>query len=328
MINNFKKILLSSNLKLVNGSINKIEISVVNENMPIAIAFFDIDKTLAHLDILYKEAIYKLFPDEDKEELIQTFLAGFKLGNSFREFDRMCGIYLDGIKEWIDPEIYINKRLNIFREAIDGIGTDIHNRAALYLEKYGNEASNVAEKLYQTNPEVFQNAKIGPLYVLMETYKINGVMMFGFTANAKIFVEKLSMYLGLANYFIDIATDETMEGGGKEIAIGELLKIVESKGLKVPKEQLVFIGDSIRGDIGSGAIFCEKNFGYHGYGIVVLTDEKSLIEVRHLVNTDEYVHNIISKLPTYGLVVDSVPLNINGKPSLLARDMPKFLFKL
>lgn len=328
MVNNNDSISLISNLRSIDSSLNKIEIAVIDNNMPLAIAFFDIDKTLAHLDILYKEAIHKLFPNENKEDLIKTFLAGFKLGNSFREFDRMCGIYLDGKKEWIDPETYIKERLNIFHEAIDGVGNDIHDRASMYLNKYGNEASTIADELYRTTPEIFQNAKIGPLYVLMEIYKMNGIMMFGFTANARVFVEKISTYLGLSDYFVDIATDETMEGGGKEIAISKLLEVVELKNLKIPKEQLIFIGDSIRGDVGSGALFCEKNPGYRGYGIVVLTDENSLIEVKHMVNNDKYIHNIISKLPTYGFVVNNVPINVNGKPSLLARDMPKFLFRL
>lgn len=328
MINSNQSITLISNLNSINRSENKIEIAVVNGDMPLAIAFFDIDKTLAHLDILYKEAIHKLFPNEDKDDLVRIFLAGFKLGNSFREFDRMCSIYIDGKKEWADPEVYINERLNVYQEEIDGFGNEIHDRASTYLNKYGEEASLIADELYQTNPEVFQNSKIGPLYVLMEIYKMNGIMMFGFTANAKVFVDKISKYLGLSDYFVDIATDETMEGGGKEIAIGKLLEIVKSKNLQIPREQLIFIGDSIRGDVGSGALFCEKNPGYRGYGIVVLSDEKSLIEVKHMVNNDKYINNIISKLPTYGFVVDNVPLNINGKPSLLARDIPKFLFRL
>lgn len=327
MINSNNFITLISNLKSINTSENKIEIAVVNGDMPLAIAFFDIDKTLAHLDILYKEAIHKLFPNENKDNLINTFLAGFKLGNSFREFDRMCGIYIDGKKEWVNPETYISERLNVYREEIDGFGTEIHERASIYLNRYGKEASVVADELYQTNPDIFQKAKIGPLYVLMEIYKMNGIMMFGFTANAKVFVDKISMYLGLSDYFIDIATDETMEGGGKEVAIGKLLEIVKSKNLEIPREQLIFIGDSIRGDVGSGALFCENNPGYSGYGIVVLSDEKSLIEVKHMVNNDQNINDIISKLPTYGFVVDNVP-HINGKPSLLARDIPKFLFRL
>ncbi len=317
-----------SELKKVDGSLADLTIQVVGGNTPVAVAFFDIDKTLAHLDILYKEAIHKLFPNEDKDELIDTFIAGFKLGNSFREFDRMHCIYVEGKKAWKDPEIYIKERLNPMTEEIDGEGSEVHNRAREYLAHYGREAANIADELYTENPEIFKEARIGPLYVLLEIYKTNGILMFGFTANAKTFVEKLAMYLGLTDYFVDIATDEMMEGGGKEIAIKKLLAILEAKGFSIPKEQLIFVGDSIRGDVGSGALFCKNNLGYRGYGILVVTDEKALIEIKHLVNTDEKINEIISIIPTYAFVTKDVPYGPNGKPSLLARDMPKFLFKL
>lgn len=325
---NPKTINIASDLKQIDGSEATLSIRVVGGNMPIAIAFFDIDKTLAHLDILYKDAIAKLFPNEDKDELIETFLAGFKLGNSFREFDRMHSIYKEGNNKWKDPEVYIRERLNPMREFIDMPGNEIHDRAADYLEQYGKEASGIASQIYETNPELFKAARIGPLYTLLEIYKRSGILMFGFTANARVFVEKLSICLGLSDYFLAIATDETMEGGGKEVAIEKLLSLAESKGMEIPKENLIFVGDSIRGDVGSGAMFCKNHFGYNGYGIVVLENEKALIEVRHLVNTDLYINSIISKIPTYGFVVADVPHTPDGKPSLLARDMPKFLFKL
>jgi len=319
---------VTSNLKHIDDVQSELLIRVVNENMPIAIAFFDIDKTLAHLDILYKEAIHRLFPKEDEDELIQTFLLGFKLGNSFREFDRMDNIYIYGKKEWKDPEVYIKERLIPKKELIDIPGSEIHDRAAAYLALYGKEAALVADNLYTTDPDIFSKARIGPLYSLLEVYKLNGILMFGFTANAKVFVEKLSMYLGLSDYFLDIATDETMEGGGKEIAIKKLLDLVEEKNLQIPKEQLIFVGDSIRGDIGSGALFCKNNLGYKGYGIVVLENKNALIELRHLVNNDEHVHSITSQIPTYGFVTEDVPHAVDGHFSLLARDMNKFLFKL
>lgn len=323
-----KIINIISELKRVDKSEAAISIHVVGGNIPVAVAFFDIDKTLAHLDILYKEAIAKIFPNKNKEELIETFLAGFKLGNSFREFDRMHSIYIDGILKWKDPEIYIRERLNIHREDIDVSGNEIHDRAAEYLQQYGVAASEIASQIYENNREIFNSARIGPLYTLLEIYKRSGILMFGFTANARVFVEKLSMYLGLSDYFLAIATDETMEGGGKEIAIEKLLLLAENKGLEIPKEQLIFVGDSIRGDVGSGAMFCKNHNGYSGYGIVVLENDQTLIDIRHLVNTDKHIHSIISLLPTYGFVVSDVPCTEDGKPSLLARDMPKFLFKL
>ena len=46
----------------------------------------------------------------------------------------------------------------------------------------------------------------------------------------KIFVDKLAKYLKLSDIFLDIATDETMAGGGKGIAIHYLINEMEKKG--------------------------------------------------------------------------------------------------
>jgi phosphoglycolate phosphatase-like HAD superfamily hydrolase len=323
-----KWIVITSNLKDISEINTEIKIEIMGDGMPRSIAFFDIDKTLAHLDFLYKEAINNIFPGNNEDEIIETFIKGFKLGNSFREFDRMHSIYSEGIVKWKDPEIYIKERLNPNIESIDSVGNYIHDRAANYLKLYGKEAAGIADRIYLTNPEFFSSSKIGPLYVLLEIYKRQGVPMFGFTANADTFVKRLSVYLNLSDYFLDIATDETMEGGGKDIAIGKMLTMAESIGIILPKEQLVFVGDSIRGDIGSGVRFCKYNKGFRGSGILVVEDEPSLVQMRHLINTDEYIYSIIRSLPTYALVVSNVPKNRDGNPSLLSTAMDKFFFRL
>ncbi len=137
--------------------------------------------------------------------------------------------------------------------------------------------------------------------------KLSLILMFGFTANPKIFVDKLLVYLGLSDYFLETATDETMEGGGKEIAIRQLLYITESKNITIPKDKLIFIGDSIRGDIGSGALFCQMNPEYKGTGILVLKDMDALLSIRSLVNTDEHIRDIVSAIPISAFVIDSTP---------------------
>jgi phosphoglycolate phosphatase-like HAD superfamily hydrolase len=86
--------------------------------------------------------------------------------------------------------------------------------------------------------------------------------MFGFTANAKVFVDKLAKYLKLSDIFLDIATDETMAGGGKELAIHHLISKLESKGITIPINHFIFVGDSIRGDIGTSLTAREKKSGY------------------------------------------------------------------
>lgn len=323
-----KWITLPSELKDLSEKNTEIKIEIMGDGMPRAVAFFDIDKTLAHLDFLYKEAINNIFPGNDADEIIETFIKGFKLGNSFREFDRMHNIYIEGKTEWKDPEVYIKERLNPEREHIDSVGNNIHDRAAFYLKAYGEEAAKIADRIYSTDPEFFTGARIGPLFTLLEIYKFEGTLMFGFTANAASFVKRLAIYLKLTDYFLDIATDETMEGGGKEIAIGKMLEIAKNKGIMIPKEQLIFVGDSIRGDIGSGVHFCKDHPGFKGYGILVVEDIPALIEMRHLVNTDEYINSIIRAIPIYAFVVKDVPKNKEGKPSLLSVDMDKFFFRL
>lgn len=319
---------IPSELMAVDGSNPILKIRAVDKKLPTAIAFFDIDKTLAHLDILYRDAISMIFPNEDKDELIKTFIGGFKLGNSYREFDRMHCIYVEGKSEWKDAEKYHEERLEPFKELIDVPGSEFHTRSAYYLKQYGECAAKIADGIYKTNPEIFMEAEIAPLYALLDMYQLNGVLMFGFTANASEFVAKLAMYLGLSNYFLSIATDETMAGGGKEIAIRKLLDKVEERGLIIPKEQLIFVGDSIRGDIGSGALFCKNNLGYAGMGILVVDDMDMLLQIRHLINTNESIHDIVSTLPTSAFVVNSVPKDTNGHFSLLDRGLDKFLFRL
>ena len=57
-------------------------------------AFFDIDKTLAELKNIHGKAIktlFKIFFDKDFEGIEEVYFRGFRLGNSFREFD--CMVY-------------------------------------------------------------------------------------------------------------------------------------------------------------------------------------------------------------------------------------------
>jgi len=97
----------------------------------------------------------ELFPEEEPAELEQTYYQGFKLGNSFREFDRMRGIYIDGHIEW--------KVRNLFKRSFyfaggrnDQPGHLAHNIAAGILKEYGEIASAICDELYQKNPEKFE----------------------------------------------------------------------------------------------------------------------------------------------------------------------------
>ena len=80
---------VQSLLEDINGDKKNIRIELMEDGKPRAMAFFDIDGTLAHLSVIHGKAIAKLFPDQEPKELEETYYKGFKLGNSFREFDRM-----------------------------------------------------------------------------------------------------------------------------------------------------------------------------------------------------------------------------------------------
>lgn len=58
---------ISSELEDVNENKKDIKIEIMEDGKPRAMAFFDIDGTLAHLDIIHGKAIAKLFPEEDQK---------------------------------------------------------------------------------------------------------------------------------------------------------------------------------------------------------------------------------------------------------------------
>ena len=213
-INN-KWISINSELEHLDGSKKNIKIELMEDGFSRAMVFFDIDGTLAHLNIIHGKAITSLFPNEDLKELEETYYKGFKLGNSFREFDRMRGIYLDGKKEWKDPEFYYKNRFLPHAKEIDEEGNDAHELAADILKEYGEAASKICDEIHKNHPEEFKKTNIEPIFLLAKMYSRLGIPMVGFTANAKVFVDKLAKYLNLADIFLDIATDETMAGGGK-----------------------------------------------------------------------------------------------------------------
>lgn len=319
---------VKSELEDVDGNKKDIKIKIMEDGKPRAMAFFDIDETLAHLDIIHGKAIAKLFPDEDPKELEETYYKGFKLGNSYREFDRMRGIYIDGHNEWKDPEFYLNNRFIPNAKEIDEPGNEAHEIAARILKAYGEIAAQICDELYQKTPEEFKKSNIEPIFHLAKIYQRLGIPMVGFTANAKIFVEKLAKYLKLSDIFLDIATDETMAGGGKEIAIHYLINKLESKGISIPKDRLIFVGDSIRGDIGTSLTARLKDKEIHGQGILVLKDKGALIEIKKQISEDPELKSMVNSINIHGFVVDDVPSDEKGNPMLLSRFRDKFFEKL
>ena len=327
---NFAKkwIKTESNLSGLNGEKSEINIETMEDGKPRAMAFFDIDGTLAHLDMIHGEAIKRLFPNEEGKELEETYYKGFRLGNSFREFDRMYGIYIDGHSEWKDPEYYFQNRFIPHKQEIDEKGYEAHDIAVDCLEKYGKIAGDIADEIYKNNPEKFKETNIQPIVHLAQMYSRLGIPMVGFTANAKVFVEKIAKYLGLSELFIDIATDETMAGGGKEIAIHKMIKEVESKGISVPKNRLIFVGDSIRGDIGSSLLANTEDKEIQGQGVLVLKDKKALIEIKKQINENPEINKLTRAMKINALTVEDVPVDEKGNPMLFSFGRNNFLEKL
>ena len=323
-----KRLSVKSELVGLDGNRKDIKVELMENGMPRAVAFFDIDGTLAHLKAVHGRAIAKLFPEQEPGELEETYYNGFKLGNSFREFDRMRGIYVDGHAEWKDPEVYIKERLTPHQEEIDEPGHLAHNIAAALLKEYGEIAAKVADELYETKPEEFEKSGIVPIFKLARMYGRLGIPMVGFTANAKVLVDRLAKYLKLSDIFLDIATDETMIGGGKEIAIPLLIDKLEAKGIPVPKNRLIFVGDSLRGDIGTGLIAGEKGKTISGQGILVLKDKEALLEIEKQINKEPELRHIADSIDVHGLVVGDVPVDEKGNPMLLSRFRHQFLKKL
>jgi len=325
---NKKWISVQSELEDLVGEKKEIKLELMDDGKPRAMVFFDIDGTLAHLSIIHSKAIQELFPEEDPKELEEIYFKGFKLGNSFREFDRMKGIYVDGKKEWKDPEFYFKNRFIPNQKEIDEPEHLAHNIADAILKEYGVIASRIADEIYKKTPEEFAKSNIQPIFILAKIYSQLGIPMVGFTANAKIFVDKLAKYLKLSDIFLDIATDETMAGGGKEIAIQYLIKKLESKGIHIPKDRLIFVGDSLRGDIGISIIAKNKNKEIYGKGILVLENKEALIQIKKEISQNMELKKLVDSIDIYGFVVKDVPIGPDGEPMVISSFQEKFLEKL
>jgi len=326
--NTFLKI--TSELEGFLGKHEEISITITEDGTPMAVAFFDIDKTLAELKSIHGRAVQMLFKEvlgREIKGIEEIYFDGFKLGNSFREFDRMDHIFDKKHYDWIDPKLYIKERLDLKKKEIDSEGTEEHERAQMYLSKYVEIASKIADEIYKNNPGEFESSKIRPVFALARFYKALGVPMFGMTANGGKFARIIAKYLGLSDFFIGIATDEDMIGGGKEIVIPKLIKKLEEKGIKVSKEKLVVVGDSLSGDIGSGYRYKDKSGEIFIKGILVLKDMNELEKVRGQISENPELSKIIKNTDTEAFVVENVEMDTDGVPMLFSHKN-NFLIKL
>ena len=173
----------------------------------------------------------------------------------------MWRIYGEGQTKYRDERVYEAEFLgenNPKRRLIDETGhpEGYHERANAILQRYGKIAYDIMKKEYDKNPVVFQKELMKPevMQLLIEKTRLGQVSVF-MTANQRDFAMGLVAFSELWKYGLALATDETMAGGGKEIAIRKLIKQVEATtGAKVNKERCTAIGDSIKGDVGSGVL--------------------------------------------------------------------------
>lgn len=225
--------------------------------------FWDLDKTLLFAEPIHAKAVDQIFPEYAKDEasrreLHEVYFNGFPLGNSFREWDRMRRIYGEGQLRYKNFLVYEAEFLgtnNPKQKLIDepGHSEGYHERANEILQRYGKIAYEIMKKEYNKNPEEFQKGFIKPeiIQLLQEKTRLGQANVY-MTANQADFAHGLVAFSGLYKYGLALATDETMVGGGKEIAIEKLIEQLDSMGLRVNKKRAVAIGDSIKGDVGSG----------------------------------------------------------------------------
>ena len=320
----FSTITIQSELENLNGSRVELPVKIAEDGKARAMAFFDIDGTLAELRFIHDRAISQLYPNHDPQEVAETFFNGYKLGNSYREHWRMHGIFNEGRKDWQDPEIYL-AWLKDHQQEVDAPGHQFHDLAAGYLKRYGEVAVKIVEETAKTEPEKFKTAINQPIFHLAELYRRLGIPMVLMTANEKNLAQAMAKQLNLGEMFLDLATDETMEGGGKEKAMNYLMNRLAQKGVPVPTDRLIVVGDSLRGDVGSLA---KLGHEFSGQGIVVVPETESLAKLKKQIDGQDDLRQVIADLDTQALVIDQVPVNKQGRPMLSSLYRHRFLNKL
>ncbi|OGG74625.1 hypothetical protein A3A37_01855 [Candidatus Kaiserbacteria bacterium RIFCSPLOWO2_01_FULL_52_36] len=306
------RIKIESGLEKMDGTHPELPVALEKDGKAKALAFFDIDETLLSLRSMTKHALSQLYPQEaDKDELQRIDLLGNKLGHSYRGHDRLIEIYENGHKKWIDPERYWRERYLPNEKDIDGKDGVAHKRAAENAAKYAEIATKLIEEEYKSHPEKFEEIKLKPIFHLAELYQRLGIPMVLMTANPGKYANAIAKILGLADLFLDLATDEMMIGGGKERAMEHLIKGLESKGVKIARDRLIAVGDSIRGDVGT----LRGVKGATGQkGVLVLHNRAALEKIQQQIKDDPSLRDIVENIDVDGIVLNEVPVNERGNP--------------
>ncbi len=322
-----KWVSIQSNLENAEGKHEDIKVKLEADGKPKLLVFEDIDKTLLHLEPAYNEIRKNMWPEavakDGLEEFSKVHLNGFRLGTMWRELYRIYAIYTLGKEEWKNPNTYMEEFLAQGKEGehIDEPGNKYYELSNKLLEKFDDIAAQTVEKQAKENPNFFEEAKIGPLYKLNTLYKRLGVPIVGMSANPRKFIEAVCKYTGLSERFIACATDTDVPGT-KEHKMKWLTEQLEKKGLPVPYERLLVIGDSPLGDVGSASKFQKLVSGEHpevnASGIVIIASDEDLkIAGEKLNNIDDI------NIHTFDYT--KVPVDENGDPMLFSKNRDKFL---
>lgn len=309
-----------SHLEGPNGEHAEVPVAVSDQDGALRGAnFWDLDKTLLLSEPVHSRAIDQIFPEfakneASREELHKVYFDGFALGNSFREFDRMWRIYVEGQTQYKDVRLYEGEFMgkgNPKQRLIDepGHSERYHERANEILQRYGKIAYGIMKEEYDIDPVSFQKRFLKPemMQLLKAKTRLGQVHVY-MTANQRDFARGIVAFSGLYKYGLVLATDETMAGGGKEIAIKKLTDELASMGLVVNKLRATAVGDSIKGDVGSGTA------SGLGSGVLVTETSSDIEKImrrarRETGTVDEMKDAAQLKTVLGGSVVEAIPTN-------------------
>ena len=303
---------VKSFLQDVDGKNAELSVAIAEDGKTRRVNFWDIDSCLLYTHDLFQQYLEKLFPNEDPEELAEVFRKGGQLGNSFREFHRMLLIYEDGLRQYEDAELYRETFItdDEKRKSVDGPGHSDgnHERAAVAVGRLETIAVEQMREIYENDPEYFTSKKFlnGPLVHLLEAKKRLGEVNVLMTANPRRLAETVIKYSGLTKYCYSLAGDEDMVGGGKEKAIEYLIGQLEESGIPVPKDRLVVIGDSQRGDVGSGWKLAQEK-GYRFEGILVRKDQPEAEQFKKVLSSDPELQKMFEEMDITVVASADVP---------------------
>jgi phosphoglycolate phosphatase-like HAD superfamily hydrolase len=191
---------------------------------------------------------------------------------------------------------------------VDEEGAD-HDFAAELSIKGSQMAAQMAEKMYRKDPQAFEQAKIKPVFHMAKIYQRMGIPMVVMTANDEPFAKAICKCLGLADSFVTLACQKDFVGRGKEGAMEYLIEKLKEKGIPIPKN-LIVVGDSLNGDIGSGAKFMSEHGDYSVKGVLV--GEGDVEAAKERIKNDSQLEN----MPVEFLNPELVSNNAKGIPSL------------